>query len=469
MVLSFIQSLLKPFFGTFEKEEFKKFLRMGLTFTLVIGAYWTLRTLKNATFCSLLGPTAIPTAKIASLVCLFPLLMIYTKLLDSLNREKMFYVLSIIYGLATIVFAFLIVSKTFGQDPCLTTAAVASRTGWAAIGTNLLGYGWYIFVESYGSLIIALFWAIASDTTKPASAKQGFYLVTCIGQVGGILGPKYIPKLPRLLGYTTNSLAIGACAAIILLSILSIRSFFKKTPANLLASYHGKGEAKKEDEQEPGFFEGLKLLVTTKYLLGIFAVLSFFEIIVTIFDFHFQTMAAMTYSGTQLSEYIGSYGSMVNLVTFLCLLFGISNVPKYLGITTSLVLMPIIIGGAVMGFFTLDSLGFLFYLMVGSKALNYALNGPAIKQLYIPTTHDVRFKAQAWVETFGSRGSKGAGSGFNMLLAPLQKQMGAIAGRVQHVVYSSYLGFAVVGLWLIIALFLGKTYKKAVDNNEVVC
>ena len=33
--------------------------------------------------------------------------------------------------------------------------------------------------------------------------------------------------------------------------------------------------------------------------------------------------------------------------------------------------------------------------MVGSKAINYALNGPALKQLYIPTTTDVRFKAQA--------------------------------------------------------------------------
>ena len=51
--------------------------------------------------------------------------------------------------------------------------------------------------------------------------------------------------------------------------------------------------------------------------------------------------------------------------------------------------------------------------MVGSKAVNYALNGPALKQLYIPTTPDVRFKAQAWIETFGSRSSKQDGSVFN--------------------------------------------------------
>lgn len=108
-------------------------------------------------------------------------------------------------------------------------------------------------------------------------------------------------------------------------------------------------------------------------------------------------------------------------------------------------------------------------LMVGSKAINYALNGPALKQLYIPTTHDVRFKAQAWIETFGSRASKEGGSIFNMALAPLQKSLGMVAGRVRHVMLSSYLGFGLVIAWFFIALFLGKTYKKAIDNNKVVC
>lgn len=59
--------------------------------------------------------------------------------------------------------------------------------------------------------------------------------------------------------------------------------------------------------------------------------------------------------------------------------------------------------------------------MTFSTAINYALNGPALKQLYIPTTAGVKFKAQAWIETFGSRTSKQAESFFNMTLAPLEK------------------------------------------------
>jgi len=107
-----------------------------------------------------------------------------------------------------------------------------------------------------------------------------------------------------------------------------------------------------------------------------------------------------------LSHYLSIYSSSVNIVSLLCLLLGISNVTRVLGVGVALAAMPIIIALALFCFLTLDSLSFLFALMVGSKAINYALNGPALKQLYIPTTTDVRFKAQAWIETFGARSSK---------------------------------------------------------------
>ena len=58
-MLSFLQKIVKPVFGSYEKEEFKKFLRMGLVFALIIGIYWTVRTLKNTIFITLVGAPAI--------------------------------------------------------------------------------------------------------------------------------------------------------------------------------------------------------------------------------------------------------------------------------------------------------------------------------------------------------------------------------------------------------------------------
>jgi ATP:ADP antiporter, AAA family len=466
MIIPFLQSVVRPIFGAFEREEFKKFLRMGVIFACIIGSYWTLRVLKDSVFINLVGKGDIWLAKLVSLVCLFPLIMLYTKLLDRLSREKMFYVLATVYGIATIVFGLLILSSQIGQAPAIV---IAAREGLPYYLTKILGYGWYVFVESYGSLIVALFWAIASDTTEPDSAKKGFSLVVAIGQIGGIVGPLFITRLPKMIGFSTSALSIFICALLVLVLIVLMRYFFRKTPKHLMVSFHGKNEEQIEKEQEPGFLEGLKLLLQHKYLLGIFGVITFYEIIVTVFDFHFKNLAGTHYTGTDLDAYLGSYGSLVNTVALVCLLLGINNITRIFGVGVALALMPVIVGGALFGFLTIDSLNFLFYLMVGSKAINYALNGPAMKQLYIPTTPDVRFKSQAWIETFGSRGSKGIGSGFNSLLKPFQKTFGEVAGRLWHIKLSSYIGFAIVGLWFLIAVYLGKTYKQAIDQKKVVC
>ena len=103
----------------------------------------------------------------------------------------------------------------------------------------------------------------------------------------------------------------------------------------------------------------------------------------------------------------------VNVVSFLCLFFGVSNIQRRLGIKVSLVLMPFIVLAMVLSFKAYPVVHVLFWIMVIAKAVNYALNGPALKTLYVPTSHDVKYKSQAWIETFGSRSSKAAGSGVN--------------------------------------------------------
>ena len=290
-----------------------------------------------------------------------------------------------------------------------------------------------------------------------------------IGQMGGVVLPLAIGGLPHRMGLRTDTLSIVLLGLLILSIVGLVRYFLKATPKELLASFEGKNETEVEREQEPGFLEGLKLLLRHRYLLGIFAANFIYEILVTIFDFNFKVAASTKYSGVALSHYLSLYGSSVSVVSLACLLLGISNVTRFLGVRTALACMPVIVGAALFGFLSLNTLNFLFGLMVASKAVNYALNGPALKQLYIPTTADVRFKAQAWIETFGSRASKEAGSIFNMTLAPFQAALGAAAGRARYLLLSGGVGFPLLALWLVIALYLGKTYSKAISAKKVVC
>lgn len=462
-ILKFFQWICRFNFGNFEKEEFKKFLRMGVIFALMIGIYWTLRPLKDAVFIQLVDKLQLPFAKTASVITLLPLVMFYTKLLEKTSRERMLIILPIFYGISILVFSLIML---WFQAP---SAVIASRSVLFLAATKAMGYIFYVFVESFGSLMIALFWAFATDTTKADSAKKGFPLVVAIGQMGGIVFPYSIGGLPHRLGLSTDSLSMLCLGALILLIIPMVRYFLKATPKHLLESFHGKNEKAEERKQEPGFLEGLKLLLKHRYLLCIFAANFIYEVVITIFDFNFKIAASSAYSGVALSNYLSIYGSSVSIVSLLCLLLGISNVTRFLGIGIALAAMPVIVGGALTGFLTINSLTFLFALMVGSKAINYALNGPALKQLYIPTTPDVKFKAQAWIETFGSRSSKQAGSVFNMSLAPLEASLGAMAGKARYLMLSGTICFPLLAIWLIIAIYLGRSFHKAIHSNKVIC
>jgi AAA family ATP:ADP antiporter len=336
-------------------------------------------------------------------------------------------------------------------------------------------------VESFGSVVIALFWAFAADVTDPKTAKRGFPLIYALGQFGGVIMPYAIGGLPHRLGLTTDLLSMLILGALVLMIIPLVNRFFRITPPELLQSFaHGaeetsapESEGKKDDgkakKKKPGFTEGIKLLLSHRYLVGMFAANFIFELIVTVFDFNFKVAASEVYNGVALSHYLSEYASSVNIVSLACLLLGVSNVTRFLGLGVALALMPIILGAALLGFLMMDSLNFLFLLMVASKAINYALNGPSLKQLYIPTTADVHFKAQAWIETFGSRLSKEAGSMLNMLLQPFQSFFGEVAGKSAYLIMSGCIGFPLVGLWFVVALYLGRTCKKAVSENKVVC
>jgi ATP:ADP antiporter, AAA family len=459
-IISFLKawiiSFLKELFGDFQKEELKKFLKLGGIFAFVIGVYWTLRPLKDSIFASMVGVKYQPAAKWVSLILLLPLVIVYSKLIGKFSREHLFYVIGTAYIIGVIAFGLLFYHPTIGL--------ANTQLDWH----RYIGWLWYVFVESYGSIVVALFWAFAADLVSPNSAKKGFPIVVMLGQLGAILGPKFLTPLGKNV-FGTSAPTVLICALLIALMMFGVYLFMRTTPKSELASYHGhdKGAAK---EVEPGFFEGLILLVKQPYLLGIFGVIGIYEIIVTIIDYNFKFLVCTEYATEAArSAYLGDYAVMVNVVSFLCLLFGISNIQRRLGIKVSLVLMPFVVLGMVLSFKAYPVVHVLFWIMVAAKAINYALNSPALKTLYVPTSHDVKYKSQAWIETFGSRGSKATGSGVNMLQGPFTKFYGLEAGQLAFIAFSSYLSFGLLAAWVIIALYLGKTYEKAVEQNKLVC
>ncbi|PKN03249.1 hypothetical protein CVU75_03160, partial [Candidatus Dependentiae bacterium HGW-Dependentiae-1] len=174
------------------------------------------------------------------------------------------------------------------------------------------------------------------------------------------------------------------------------------------------------------------------------------------------TMVIAHFNSAQAANaYLGTYASAVNAMTFVCLALGINNITRWLGIRTSLALVPLIVGGAVGIFFVYPQLSALFAIMVGAKAINYALNQPSLKQLYIPTTENAKYKSQAWIETFGSRSAKAAASFLNM-------SKNLIGSQAYFVLFALLSISSIVG-WFLIALYLAHVYTCAIAEKRVVC
>ncbi len=447
--------LAATLWGNFKsREELKKFLMLGFVFFLIIGTYWILRPIKDSVFGAMVPYDYQPLAKFLSLLIITPLLMIYSKLLDVFERHKVFYILAGIYGSLALIFAWFFLSPEYGisavkEDP-----------------RNILGWAWYVYVESFGSLIVALFWAITVDITPPDQAKRGFPLIALMGQLGNILGPLFVVVLSKQFDNSGPVVAISG--GLMFATAFFMWLFMYVIPARDRVGY--KEEEAGASKDKPGFFDGLRLLLTKGYLFGIFFAITAYEVIITIFDFYFKSSVKDMYPlEADRAYYLGTYGVYTGIVATLCVLGGINNIQRKLGMRASLLLMPIMVASAVVLLWVSPSLSMAFWIMVIAKAVNYALNQPTIKQLYIPTSSDTKYKATAWIETFGSRGSKAGGSAINLFKKVFTTKYGAIPGATIFLSMSSVMSLGIIAVWFFVAMFVARTYDKAIKEDKIVC
>jgi AAA family ATP:ADP antiporter len=225
------------------------------------------------------------------------------------------------------------------------------------------------------------------------------------------------------------------------------------------------GETTEQERQEAkkpktGFFEGLRLLLTSPYLLGVFVVATVYEIVGTIMDLQMKLLAkAAVGSGAPLTSFMGKFGLAGNLVPLVLALFGTSYIIRNYGVRFCLVAFPTAVACAVVYVKFNPSLWPAFAAMVVIKGLTYALNNPVKEMLYIPTSKDVKFKAKGWIDGFGARLSKAGGAGIN----------GFFANSLPNLMFfGSIISLGIIGFWVMIALILGTSYNKLIEEKKII-
>jgi len=423
----------RSLYGDLSAEEFKKFGMLSSILLAIIGSYWLLRTIKDAIFMKTVGKLYIPYAKMTSFAVLIPLILIYSELVDLVQRHKLFYIICGTYFVIFVGIAIGLAHPTIGLANTVTDKY------------RIIGWVTYLSIETFGSLVVALFWSFVASTTDTASAKKGYALIIGGAQIGSMAGPA-LNTMASILGIPV---LFGIAAAGIFAVPLLIARFVTKYPY----AHSPKGEKK------TGPIEGLKLLLSKPYLMGILGIATLYEIIGTILDYQMKFLADEAYgSAEKVAQFLAWFGIAANGLALVFAFIGTSFFIRRFGLTFCLIMFPTTVACVVIYVMAFPMLWALFIAMVAIKGLSYALNNPCKEIMYIPTSKDVKFKAKGWIDMFGGRSAKAAGSSVNAMFPVMADLM----------FYGSIVSLGVIGVWILVALYVGRTNKSLVDSNTII-
>jgi len=342
---------------------------------------------------------------------------------------------------------------------------------------RLLGWINYCAIESFGSIMVSLFWSFTNSNVSVTTAKSSYGFVVATAQIGSMLGPLVVSQFAEKVGIPMCYF-FGALCMLLLQGTMAIYVWI-----------YGAGKEEKispeKKKKKSGVMEGLWLCWEHKYIMGLMIISCFFMVQVTIVDYTMKVLArnhfagkypclpnmtcwdSLTNSSVGLSDdavasfakFLGIFGLCTNMLSFFLSLLGTSAVIRTLGLNATLVLFPILCLFAILIVWVVPTLNVVFASMMLLKAFTYSLNNPTKEILYQPTSSAVKYKAKSWIDVFGARGAKALGSVFT----------NAFSDSLPKLVNGGSLVSIVIGIYLVFnARYMGKTFDEYIDSGRVV-
>lgn len=453
--------MLQKLFGIDPQERVKVFF-LSLSFFFIIGSYTITRDIKNSIFISVVGTDYIPWAKVSTLFVLVPLILWYSRLVDRIKRHQLLCFYSTAFGLIGLLCSYLIGHPTIGIANTHTSPF------------RLFGWLFYFFVEGYSPFVVSVFWSYVNSITTPDQAKKNYGYIVSGSKVGGMLMAGiawYLFSVTSSNTYQslddvfTHQFIMVISSLMVLAVPIMIYLLRRLVPRNALHGYEAAYQVEKHKKHDESFFasmfSGLKLFVQYPYALGIFGMVFFYEVISTVMSYlRLGVAQANAESISDISRILFEMVFKTHAIGLVISLLGTRLLHNKLGTRVCLLLIPSLTGAFLLYFMFTPSSMALINAFVALKAVHYAFSWPVRESLYIPTVKSIKFKTKSWIDAFGSKFAKTAGSTFNIITAQLN------AGWMMPI-HSFFFAF-LIGSWFLSAFLLGKRFDQAVLHNEVI-
>ncbi len=467
-------SLVSAFFGE-DPVERKKILILVFSFFAVIGGYTIIKEFKDTVFMSVVGLDYQPKAKIMAIFLLIPLVFLYSRLVDILQRHQVLIFMSTAYAFVGLVLAYLLGHPTIGLPN-------TDSSPW-----RLFGWFFYFFCEAYSPFVLSVLWSFVNSITTPDSVKNGYITFTIASKIGGMFAASiswYLLNL-QCSGVTICSdagmfqIIFSGMSLLLCLVPLVVIYLVRVIPKSHLVGY--KKAYQYDEKQEKagqlelgfwrdawrtfrGMFSGLYVILRYPYVFGIFLMLFFWDIVNSTYNYMRLGVVRETSIGVvRMGEDLFSQVFFMHLIGLIIVLVGTKTLVSFIGMRRSLVMIPVTIGTVVFAYLFSGGALPIWIAFVIMRAFNYAFAYPLREGLYIPTTKDTKFKAKSWIDSFGSKLAKASGSSYIML-----SQQIVASGFISS--FSLSVGFygILVGCWALVAGLLGRKYERVIAKNEIV-
>jgi len=418
-----VQDVLQRYFNV-RRDELLPILMAALYFFFILTALMVLRPTRDALGMQrgieevrwLFMGTLVATLAVNPL---FSLLVSRFRRLVFISATHAFFIVNLLLFCALLVFA---------------PQAVGERTGQV----------FYVWMSVFNLFVTMVFWALMADRFSLEQSKRLFGIIAVGGTVGAVAGSSLAWALANVLG--APMLLIVASAFLLLATGAAWAVALLKPETR---------HATRDREDPPAVaehaiiggnaWEGMRAVFRSPYLLGIAAFVLILAVLVTFIYFtRLQMVAAL---GDDVNMQTGVFAQLdlaTQVATLVLQLIVAGHIMKRFGVSVAMALLPMIVAIGFIGLAIIGSLVALVLLDATQRAVQRAIMRPARETLWTVVTREEKYKAKAFIDTFGYRAGDAVGAQTEGLLGRLGMGLYGLAS----VAVPLALVWAALGIWL---------------------
>lgn len=451
---------LRKIFFPIHGFEIKKALPMGMMFFFILFNYTCLRNMKDAMIVTApnSGAEVLSFLKfyfVMPSAILFTLL--YAKGSDVMSNEKLFYVTVGSFVLFFGLFGFVLYPNIDVLHPSVETVknwqsscSEAFRWPLAIVG-NWSYAAFFVMAELWGSATLSLlFWQFANQICKTSEAKRFYAFFGLLAQFSLLFAGQiadYFSKIKVPAGVDRWGVTLHWLMGIVVLSGLCVMGLYRwiykyvLTDKNLYDKPELPGAKKKKAKL--GFWQSMKIMVTSPYLGLIAALVICYGVSVNVIEGLWKGQAKLLYpSKNEFNSFMSNYTFYTGVVSIFVMIIGGNILRRFSWLTAALITpaLTLIAGSAFFAFILwrencaelLAQWGtnpIFVAVMIGAtililaKSTKYALFDLTKEMAYIPLDDEMKVKGKVVVDVIGGRLGKAGG-------AVIQSTLLAIVGGI---------------------------------------